>query len=174
MGSVRSPAVSSNVAPATAHVDFSLRFELRPHQRDFERGADEQIANQPIGEPVRVRVHRPGDRHTVRLISPAAKVLDRRQHARADDGERQRHGRPQLVCRDRAKPDAIAGLEEKRLGAGWVVGLQRRPADDVPAARCHRRIDPGLPAGDRHRAAGTAVLGDARRGAAIRGSTSAM
>src|SRR5262249_22531292 len=53
---------------------------------------------------------------------------------------------------DRPEDHRVARLHEKRLRAVRVERLQRRPANELPSARCFGRIDAGLDTGDPDRA----------------------
>ena len=46
------------------------------------------------------------------------------------------------------KPNPIAGLEQKWLGASVIVGFDPRSADKMPPTRGFNRIDPGLSSSD--------------------------
>ena len=137
----------------------------------ISRAAAVVVADEPVGQPMRVRS--PSDRPPARraLMAPAPEILHRRQHARADARRARRAigpGRTRGSSRRSAEPNLVArhGRETARARAG-SNGRERRAADDVPAAGRRGGIDAGLPAGDaRPSPAGTA---GARRGAARRG-----
>ena len=83
--------VTSKSAPAERdRCSARSNSQFRTDQRDFERRGRRGIADQQVGEPVRERVHRPGDRHAGRLMPPAPEILHRRQQSRPHDVNRVR------------------------------------------------------------------------------------
>ena len=77
--------VRSKIGPGRRDEPFVLELELRPEQRDLERGRVAVVADERVREAVRHRIHRSGHRHAARLESPASAVLDRGQEAWLDD-----------------------------------------------------------------------------------------
>ena len=73
--------VTSNSAPVTATTRSSSNSSSGPSSVTSSVAASDVVADERVREPMRIRIHRPGDRHAARLKSPAAEVLDGRQHA---------------------------------------------------------------------------------------------
>src|SRR5262245_17621451 len=96
--------------------------------------------------PMRIWIHRSGNRHPPRLIPPAANVLNRCQEARPNDACLT-HRLPVglvLASADRHESNSIPRLEEERFFARGVERPYRRAADELPPAWHIQRIHAGL------------------------------
>jgi hypothetical protein len=71
--------------PGHGHEALVLEFQFRADEGDLERRGAAIVADQRVHEAVRYRIHRAGHRDAARLESPAAGILNRRQHAWLDD-----------------------------------------------------------------------------------------
>ena len=117
------------VAPAVPGRRSSLR--ALPRRRDCRR---------TVRAPVGVDVHRSRHRNTARLISPPAKVLDRRQHSRPDAPSAMPSAMRLVELRtsDRVEGHTIAGPKQERLFAARLVRRKR----ECGRSRASRRESP--------------------------------
>jgi hypothetical protein len=58
---------------------IAFEFEFGTDERDLQCASLSGIADQCIGQPMRKRIHRPGDGYTLRLKSPTSEILHRRE-----------------------------------------------------------------------------------------------
>ena len=160
------------------HDPLVVEHQFGTDERDLQRRGVGCVAGHRVRDPMRDRVHRPGHGHAERLKAPSSAILDGRQQARLHHVHR-RHVSAPLARAGRTRARSIASNRtaspafiRNGFGARQVERLQRRPPDDLPAARRLGRIDrrsarrrsPTDPRGTRTR-------GVSRLGAAIRSST---
>src|SRR5262249_10489741 len=66
---------------------IGLEAQFRPEQRDFERCGTSVVADERVRRAVSHSVEGTANRHSARLMSPAATILNGREHSPADDGD---------------------------------------------------------------------------------------
>ena len=140
-GAGRPSTDSSKAAPQTAQSTSPSDVELGSDQRNLQRGRVTVVPDQPVRQPMRVRVHRPRHGHAVRLMAPSSEILHGRQHPAAHDRHASsRRALFEFGAGDRVKADLIADLE-----AG--TGFGRAGSYGFRAVRPMMFQPPGVTAG---------------------------
>ena len=104
----------------------AAKAQARAGQRALQAGRRRRVADQPVGEPERQRVHRPRRRHADVPVAEAARmILHRRLRAAVEDLDRLRRG-DHLVEQARAHRPGRERRRRQRRAAG-SRGWSRRP-----------------------------------------------